>query len=70
MGSKAKIAKSLLNLMLKNRAANQAFVEPFVGGCNVIDKVEGLRIGCDSHDTFIKFLGKVSLQKILTVINN
>ena len=53
MGSKAKIARSLLNLMLKSRQVGQTFVEPFVGGCNVIDKVEGLRIGCDSNKFLI-----------------
>ena len=53
MGSKAKIAKSLLNLMLKTRQVGQTFVEPFVGGCNVIDKVEGVRIGCDNNKYLI-----------------
>ncbi len=53
MGSKSKIAKSLLALMLKNRTANQVFVEPFVGGCNVIDKVGGGRIGCDNNKYLI-----------------
>ena len=36
MGSKAKLAKNLLGLMLKDRTNNQTYVEPFVGGCNVI----------------------------------
>jgi DNA adenine methylase len=53
MGSKAKIAKSLLGLILKNRTDNQVFVEPFVGGCNVIDKVVGERIGCDNNKYLI-----------------
>ena len=53
MGSKSKIAKNLLGLMLKDRTNNQTYIEPFVGGCNVIDKVEGLRLGCDNNKYLI-----------------
>lgn len=53
MGSKAKIARSLLSLILKDRQVGQPFVEPFVGGCNVIDKVGGERIGCDNNKYLI-----------------
>ena len=53
MGSKSKIAKTLLGLMLKDRTNNQTYIEPFVGGCNVIDKVEGLRLGCDNNKYLI-----------------
>lgn len=35
--------------MLKNRAPNQYWVEPFVGGGNMIESVPGLRIGSDSN---------------------
>lgn len=53
MGSKSKIAKSILYFILKNRVKDQVYVEPFVGGCNVIDKVEGLRLGCDNNKYLI-----------------
>ena len=46
-GSKNKIAKHLLPIILKNRKPEQYYVEPFMGGGNMIDKVEGLRIGND-----------------------
>lgn len=47
MGSKARIAKYILPIILKNRKKNQYYVEPFMGGCNIIDKVDGKRIGND-----------------------
>jgi len=47
LGSKNKIAKHLLPIILKNRKPGQYYVEPFMGGGNMIDKVEGLRIGND-----------------------
>lgn len=53
MGSKSKIAKSILYFILKNRVKDQVYVEPFVGGCNVIDKVGGERIGCDNNKYLI-----------------
>jgi len=45
MGSKNRIAKHILPIMLAERKPNQWWVEPFVGGANMIDKVGGLRIG-------------------------
>ena len=47
MGSKNRIAKHILPIMLKDRKNGQYWVEPFVGGANMIDKVDGNRIGAD-----------------------
>ena len=47
MGSKARVAKHILPIILKDREEGQWYVEPFVGGANLIDKVNGLRIGND-----------------------
>ena len=47
LGSKRRIAKELLEIILPYRKDGQAWVEPFVGGANMIDKVEGRRIGAD-----------------------
>ena len=47
MGSKARIAKYILPIILKDRNEGQWYVEPFVGGANMIDKVNGNRIGSD-----------------------
>ena len=49
MGSKARFAKDLLPIILKDRQPNQAYIEPFAGGMNMIDKVDGLRIANDQH---------------------
>ena len=53
MGSKNRIAKHILPIILKNRKENQYYVEPFVGGANMIDKVDGLRIGNDVNKYLI-----------------
>lgn len=49
MGSKAKYAKEILPIILKDRKKDQLYVEPFCGGCNILDKVDGPRIGNDVH---------------------
>lgn len=49
MGSKAKIAKHILPIILKDRKPDQYYIEPFVGGCNTMDKVGGRRIGSDKN---------------------
>ena len=53
MGSKARIAKYILPIILKDRKEGQWYVEPFVGGANMIDKVDGNRIGSDSNEYLI-----------------
>ena len=52
MGSKNRIAKHLLPIMLENRN-DRTWIEPFVGGANMIDKVDGKRIGSDTHKHLI-----------------
>jgi len=49
MGSKNRFAKELLEIVLADRGKYQAYVEPFAGGMNTIDKVTGWRIASDSH---------------------
>ena len=46
MGSKTRIARDILPIMLQDRNG-RPWVEPFVGGGNMIDKVDGHRIGSD-----------------------
>lgn len=53
MGSKAKLAKYLLPQILRNREPGQSYVEPFVGGCNMIEHVDAPRIGADSNKYII-----------------
>ena len=50
MGSKRRIAKDILKIILKDRKENQYYVEPFMGGCNSLCEVKGLRIGNDFNN--------------------
>ena len=56
MGSKGRLAKHLLPIILKNRGPEQWYIEPFVGGGNMIANVDGLRIGYDANPFAIKAL--------------
>jgi len=56
MGSKNRIAKHILPIMLRDRKDGQYWVEPFVGGANMIDKVDGKRIGADFNPYVIEAL--------------
>ena len=49
MGSKQRIAKNILAIILKGRTPEQWYVEPFCGGCNTIDKVIGNRLANDNN---------------------
>ena len=49
MGSKARHAKEILPIITYFRRPDQWYVEPFCGGCNIVDKVTGLRIAADNH---------------------
>ena len=53
MGGKSKIAKYILPIILQGRGRNEVYVEPFVGGANMIDKVNGERIGADVSEYVI-----------------
>jgi len=56
MGSKNRIAKYILPIMLAERKSDQWWVEPFVGGANMIDKVQGKRMGADINHYLIDAL--------------
>jgi DNA adenine methylase len=53
MGSKGRHAREILPIILAGRKEGQTYVEPFVGGANIIDKVTGARIGADTHKHLI-----------------
>ena len=59
MGSKNRIAKHLLPIMLASRTEGMNWVEPFVGGANMIDKVDGERIGADFNEYLIDFFNEL-----------
>lgn len=70
MGSKARFAKYILPIILKDREPNQYYVEPFVGGCNMIDKVSGNRIGSDKNKYLIAlWKGLQGGREIITEIS-
>lgn len=53
MGSKARIAKEILPIILKDRKPDQWFIDLFAGGMNLIDKVSGKRIANDLNPYLI-----------------
>lgn len=53
MGSKSKIAKEILPIILKDRKEGQWYVEPFLGGCNSMEYVSGNRMGGDANEYLI-----------------
>lgn len=54
MGSKARFAKHILPIILKDRQPKQSYIEPFAGGMNMIDKVDGIRIANDQHEELME----------------
>ena len=61
MGSKRKIAKYILPIILKERKPDQYYIEPFCGGCNTLDLVNGKRIGSDIHYELICYFAALSV---------
>jgi len=47
VGSKNRIAKDIIPILLENRTNENCFVDLFMGGCNIVDKVDGFRIAND-----------------------
>ena len=54
MGSKRRIAKNILPIILRGRKPEQYYVEPFVGGANIMEHVTGNRIGADADKCLIE----------------
>lgn len=53
MGSKNRHSKELVPILSENRTPGQTYVEPFVGGFNMIDKMENPRLASDIHPYLI-----------------
>lgn len=53
MGSKSRIARHILPVILEGRKEGQYYAEPFCGGCNSLDKVPGNRIAGDINKYLI-----------------
>lgn len=64
VGSKNKIAKDLVPIIQSYITKDtKGYLEPFVGGANVIDKIKcNNKIGCDIHKELIALLQKAQIQ--------
>ena len=56
MGSKRRLAKHIVPIIKSLRKDGQMYVEPFVGGGSIIEKIEGNRIGSDINPDCIQAL--------------
>ena len=54
MGSKRRIAKDILPIILKARKEGQYFYDLFVGGGNLLEKVDGNRVANDNNEYLIE----------------
>ena len=65
MGSKNRISKYIVPIIEKYRSKDMVYVEPFVGGANMIDKIDGIRIGADKNKYLIAmWIGLLENRKI------
>ena len=60
MGSKLRVSKEIIPLIIKNRKENQYFVDIFCGGGSIIEKIQGPRIANDINKYVIACLEEVS----------
>src|SRR5690554_3932224 len=64
MGSKARHAKEILPFLMEGHSPDMLYIEPFVGGANMLDKIPAdkapLRFGCDVHHYLIEMWKAVS----------
>lgn len=56
VGSKRRIAKDILPIILAARVDGQSYVEPFVGGANILAKVSGFRLANDKCPYLVAYL--------------
>lgn len=70
MGSKRRIAKYILPIILANRTELQWYVEPFAGGMNLIDKVSGNRIANDNNKYLISLFKHLQNGGQLPLVDN
>ena len=60
LGSKNRISKQIKPIIEKELQGKELYIEPFVGGANMIDKIDfGNKIGSDINEYLIELLKKV-----------
>ncbi|NHE57965.1 DNA adenine methylase [Cyclobacterium plantarum] len=80
LGSKRRIAKYILPIILKDKNTNQIYIEPFAGGCNTLDKVQGKRVANDINFYLVEMYkalqngwippNKIDLEEYKDIRNN
>ena len=60
MGSKNKYSIELIKILVADRYDGQYYIEPFCGGCGILNKVGGNRIGNDINPYLVSLL--IALQ--------
>lgn len=65
VGSKRSISKEIVPIIQSYITKDtKGYLEPFVGGCNIIDKIQcDRRIGCDIHTQLIALFNKLKEDK-------
>lgn len=63
IGSKLRIAKHILPIILKDRTPGQWYIEPFCGGLNIMDKVGGNRMATDNNKYLIAMWKGLQLNR-------
>lgn len=61
LGGKARISKYIISILMNDRKFDQWYVEPFVGGANIICEIPGKRIGNDNCEYLIALLKAIQL---------
>jgi len=71
MGSKNRLAKELAPIIQSYINENiEGYLEPFVGGANMIDKIKhDNKIGCDIHEELIELLKYAQLNELPETIS-
>ena len=70
LGSKKRLCKDILPIILQEREIDQYYVEPFCGGCNVICHVTGNRVASDINPYLIAmFQGLTKNRKVYLQID-
>ena len=63
LGSKNRIAKHILPIILKDRKKGQIFYDLFCGGGNIIDKVDGKRVANDNNKYLIALFKEMQKEE-------
>ena len=60
LGGKFRAAKHILPIILAGRKPGQWFVEPFLGGCNVLPNVENPRLASDIQSDLVQLYRQIA----------